>query len=291
MGLMRPKTKLLEWRRQKIRAEAAPAGLFKEPKMPSESAIVEKPLEPHRAAIIVGASRGFGAALARRLAAEGYQLALISRDEDRLRDLAKSIHAELGVVAHSYRHDVKNTGEVPALLQRATRQLGRLDLFVYVAGIMYPQDADRFEADEDVETIEVNLVGAAAWLTPVAQRFQRAGSGHIVGVGSIAGERGRRAIPAYSASKAGLHTYLEALRNRLSRHGVTVTTLKPGQIETDMLAHAAARRGPIPVEQAAELAWRAIKQRRQVAFIPTRWALIGLVIRSIPSFIFRRMKL
>ncbi|GBL19744.1 hypothetical protein EMGBS3_14500, partial [Anaerolineaceae bacterium] len=68
--------------------------------------------------------------------------------------------------------------------------------------------------------------------------MQSAGSGQIVGIGSIAGDRGRRGIPAYSASKAGLHTYLEAMRNRLSRHGVTVTTIKLWQVQTAMLANA-----------------------------------------------------
>jgi short-subunit dehydrogenase len=275
----------------KTRAGASLVKPGKDSAMSPDSAIVEKPLEPHRAAMIVGASRGFGAALARKLAAEGYQLGLLSRDEEQLKALADEIHSDFGVIVFPYRHDVKNTLEIPGLLQQATRQLGRLDLFIYVAGIMYPQDAERFEANEDVETLQVNLVGAAAWLTPVAERFQRAGRGQIVGVGSIAGVRGRRALPAYSASKAGLHTYLEGLRNRLSRHGVTVTTLKPGQIATDMLAHAAKVRGPVTAERAAELAWRAIKGRRQVAYIPSRWALIGLVVRHIPSLIFRRMNL
>ena len=188
-------------------------------------------------------------------------------------------------------HDVKDTGDAFPALEELSRRLEGLDLFIYNAGIMYPQDPDRYEPAEDVETLQVNLVGAAAWISPVAERFARAGQGHIVGVGSIAGERGRRALPAYSASKAGLHTYLEGVRNRVSRHGVTVTTLKPGQIRTAMLEGAAKVRGPIEPAEAADLAWRAIERGTQVAYIPSRWALVGLVIRNIPSFIFRRLNL
>jgi short-subunit dehydrogenase len=259
--------------------------------MTSRPPIAEEPLRPRKAAVVVGASRGFGAALARRLAAEGYDLALLSRQQALLRKLADEIEASSGMRSFVYRHDVKDVEEVPDLLQRIARDLGRLDLFIYSAGIMYKQDPEAYEVEQDLETLRVNLLGAAAWLLPVAHRFARAGAGHIVAVGSIAGDRGRRALPGYSASKAGLDTYLEALRNRLTRFGVTVTTLKPGQIRTSLLEKAAKERGPIEPDRAAELAWRAIKSGKQVAYLPSRWALVGLTLRHIPSFIFRRMDL
>lgn len=249
------------------------------------------PLQPRRKAIVVGASSGFGAALARRLAAAGWDLGLASRRLPELQRLAAELSEAHGVHVVTRRHDVKRTEEVPAALEELTRQLEGLDLFIYNAGIMYPQNPERYQPEEDLETLRVNLLGAVAWITPVAERFARGGAGQIVGVGSIAGERGRRGLPAYAASKAGLHTYLEAVRNRVSRHGVTVTTLKPGQIRTAMLDGAAKVRGPIEPERAAELAWRAIRSRKQVAYIPGRWALVGLVIRSIPSFVFRRLNL
>ncbi len=257
--------------------------------MSAKPPIAEEPLQPRKAAVIVGASTGFGAALARKLAAEGFDLALLSRREERLQELAGEIEADSGVRSFAYKHDVKDTDQIPELLQRIARNLGRLDLFVYNAGIMYEQDPEVYQVEQDLQTLQVNLVGAAAWLLSVAHRFRQAGAGHIVAVGSIAGDRGRRALPGYSASKAGLHTYLEGLRNRLSRHGVTVTTLKPGQMRTSLLDKAAKIRGPIDVDRAADLAWRAIKSGKQVAYIPARWALVGLVIRHIPSFIFRRM--
>ncbi|MFP3853606.1 MAG: SDR family NAD(P)-dependent oxidoreductase [Anaerolineales bacterium] len=253
--------------------------------------VIDKPLEPRRAAIIIGASTGFGAALAEEAAGRGIDLGLISRNRDRLAKLAAQLEGDHGVQVFHYEHDVRHTGEIPELFQRAVRDLGRLDYFIFNSGIMHKQDPERFEAEEDIETLEVNLVGAAAWLMPVAERFARAGQGHIVGVGSIAGERGRRALPAYSASKAGLHTYLEALRNRLSGKGVVVTTIKPGQMQTAMLERAEAIRGPIPVEQAARQAWRAILSGKQIVYIPSRWALVALIIRNIPSFIFRRLNL
>lgn len=253
--------------------------------------IHEEPLAPRRAAAIVGASTGFGAALARKLASEGYDLGLLSRNLEQLEALAQEIEAAHPVRAFPYRHDVLERDQAPRLLQQVARDLGRLDLFIYNAGIMFSQDPEDYDAERDLRTIEVNTLGAVAWLAPVAHRFAQAGAGHIVAVGSIAGERGRRALPGYSASKAALHTYVEGLRNRVSRMGVTVTTLKPGQMQTTMLQNAAAIRGPIPVARAADLAWRAIERGAQNSFIPGRWALIAFALRHIPSFIFRRMNL
>ncbi len=246
-------------------------------------------LNPQRSALIIGASSGVGAALARRLAREGYMLGLAARRIDRLQELCDEITSAHYTRAFAYQHDVVNTAEISVILDQAIGDLGGLDLFVYCAGVLFPNDPAVYHAGEDIFTLLVNLVGAAAWINPVAQRFQQNHAGHIVGIGSIAGDRGRRGMPAYTASKAGLHTYLEGMRNRLWRDGVTVTTIKLGQVETDMLKNADRKRSPISADRAAELIWRAIEQRKQTAYIPAWWGLIGLTVQHLPSFIFRRL--
>jgi short-subunit dehydrogenase len=155
--------------------------------------------------------------------------------------------------------------------------------------VLFPNDPAAYHAGEDQFILQINLVGAAAWINPVAQRFQQKRAGHIVGIGSIAGDRGRRGMPAYTASKAGLHTYLEGMRNRLWRDGVTVTTIKLGQVETDMLKNADRKRHPISSDRAADLIWRAIEKRQQTVYVPSWWRLVGLAIQHLPSFIFRRL--
>jgi short-subunit dehydrogenase len=239
-----------------------------------------------RTAIIVGASSGVGAALARRLSREGYTLALVARRIDRL----EALTAELDH-AYAYQHDVTQVAEVPALLDRIVNDLGRLDLFIYCAGVLYPNDPTVYDTDHDQLILQVNLIGAAAWINPVAQRFQQQHAGHIVGIGSIAGDRGRRGMPAYTASKAGMHTYLEGMRNRLWRDDVTVTTIKLGQVDTDMLKNADRRRNPITPERAADLIWQAIRQRKQTVYVPWWWGPIGWAVRHLPSVIFRRLSL
>jgi len=244
-----------------------------------------------RTALIVGASSGVGAALARRLAREGYALGLVARRIDRLQALCDEIANAYYIRAFAYQHDVVNTTEISALLDRVTSDLGDLNLFIYCAGVLFPSDPTAYHSGEDQFTLQVNLVGATAWIAPVAQRFQQKGAGHIVGIGSIAGDRGRRGMPAYTASKAGLHTYLEGMRNRLWREGVTVTTIKLGQVETDMLQNADRKRRPISADRAAELIWRAIEQRMQPVYVPSWWRWIGLAVQHLPSFVFRRLNI
>jgi short-subunit dehydrogenase len=239
-----------------------------------------------RTAIIVGASSGVGAALARRLSRESYTLALVARRIDRLEALAAELNN-----AYAYQHDVVNTAEVPALLEKISHDLGQLDLLIYCAGVLYSNDPTVYDAAHDQFIFQVNLIGAVAWINPIAQRFQQQHAGHIVGIGSIAGDRGRRGMPANTASKAGLHTYLEGLRNRLWRDGVRVTTIKLGQVDTDMLKNADRRRSPITPEHAADLIWQAIEKRQQIVYVPWWWALIGLTVRHLPSVIFRRLSL
>ena len=250
------------------------------------------PLNPRHRAILVGASVGLGAALARKLANEGYSLALVSRQKEKLDALCAEINQAAGEMrAAAYIHDVKNYDEVPDLLRKMVADLGGLDTFIFSAGINLPPGGiDKYNFEYDRQMVEVNLIGAMAWLTPVAEMFQSAKRGQIVGIGSVAGDRGRVGNPGYNTSKAGLHTFLEALRNRLTRHGVNVLTVKPGFMKTDMLK--AAQGGTpfaIEPEKAASDIYKAMQKRRQTVYTLFLWQYIMLVIRHIPSFIFRRL--
>jgi short-subunit dehydrogenase len=95
--------------------------------------------------------------------------------------------------------------------------------------------------------------------------------------------------PVYNSSKAAFSTYLEALRNRLTRHGVTVTTIKPGFVDTVLLENAPKTFWVISPEEAAERIVKAARQKKQTVYIPARWRLVSLIIHHIPSFILRRL--
>ena len=257
---------------------------------PSKS-VKSTPLNPKRRGIIVGASQGTGAALARKLTKEGYTLALVDPQKDKLNTLCTEINSiEREARAFPYVHDVTNYHEVPDLLRKIVADLGGLDLLVFMAGVNFPPGLTSYNFEGDRKMIEVNLIGAMAWLSPVAEMFQSAKTGQIVGISSVAGDRGRIGNPGYNTSKAGLTTYLEALRNRLTRHGVNVLTVKPGFVKTEMLK--AAQGGTpfaITPEQAAEDIYKAMRKRKQVIYTAPIWRWIMLIIQHVPSVIFRRM--
>ena len=230
------------------------------------------------------------AALAKQLAAGGCQVALVARREAELARVCAEIHAGGADHARAYPHDVRCVAEVPALFQRIAADLGGLDLVIYAAGVQPRIAPDEYDTEKDRLIIEVNVIGAMAWLNEAARRFERAGAGTIVGISSIAADRGRRGNPAYGASKAALDHFLEALRNRLSCRGVTTVTIKPGFVDTELTRGLPGLFWLISPDQAAERILAAARRGPGTAYVPARWRLVGLIIRTIPSFLFRRLK-
>ena len=241
-------------------------------------------------ALIIGASSGIGAELARQLAKQGCSVALVARRQPELTALADSIQTLGGPPARLYIHDVKDTDGVSQLFQQIAHDMGGMDLVIYAAGVMPPLAPGEYSLEKDRQMVEINLMGAIAWLNEAAQRFERAEGGVIVGISSVAGERGRQSMPVYSASKAALTAYLEALRNRVARHGVKVVTVKPGPVSTPMTE---GMKLPllIPVERAASEILAAARRGAVNAYVPGVWRYIFLILRNIPSFIFRKLKL
>lgn len=258
----------------------------------------------HGSAIIVGASSGIGAALARRLAAQGYRVALVARRGEVLDQLAHEIAAatpppdgaEVAPQAPlTYAHDVTEYDAAPALFARIVGDLGGVpDLFVFAAGVL-PRGEQRTEGRawsfaEEQQALTINAVGAVRWLGLAADAFSAARRGVIVGISSVAGDRGRPGNGAYMASKAALSTYLDSLRYRLKASGVRVVTIKPGYVATPMIAGIATPRPlTISADAAAERIVRASASANGVVYVPGVWAPIMWVVRHLPSALMARL--
>jgi len=244
-------------------------------------------------AIVVGASSGMGAELVRQLAAKGWDVTALARRQERLDELAHEAESSPGrpgrIVARA--HDVRDTGAVPALFEELVRELGGLDMIVYAAGIMTPVGLREYPTERDLELLAINVDGCVAWLNEAATFFTSQRSGRIVGISSVAGDRGRKGNPVYCTSKAAMNTYLEALRNRLAEVDVSVTTIKPGFVATRMTEdlEAGALLPIWPVEKAAKAILSAARWRASVRYVPRRWFLVMSIIRAIPSFLFRHL--
>jgi short-subunit dehydrogenase len=242
-------------------------------------------------AIIIGASSGIGEAIARRLAASGCKVALVARREERLRALADSLNTPTFEAARFYSHDVADWDKADELFHNIVRDMEGVDLVLYIAGTMPIVGPTEYDTTKDKSIIDTNLMGAIAWLNAAAKRFERTGGGTIVGIGSPSGDRGRRGNPAYGASKAGLECFLESLRNRLSKHGVSVVTAKPGPVATDMTAELGKLPGMISVDAAAEGILNGARKFGKTFYVPWKFGPIMAVICAIPSAIFRKMKI
>lgn len=241
--------------------------------------------------IVVGASSGIGLALARRLAQSQRKVAMLARREGELEAQAALINEALSDrFAAPYVHDVADVDAAEALFDQIEAELGDVDELHFVAGVMPEVGPDEFDLDKDRLQVQVNFLGAVAWCNAAARRFQARKRGCIVGVTSVAQDRGRVGRPVYNASKAGMDTYLEALRNRLWRVGVQVTTIRPGFVETPMTAGLQLK-GAIAADKAAELILGARDGGKSIAYVPRKWRLIMFVIRNIPSFVFRKLSI
>jgi short-subunit dehydrogenase len=252
----------------------------------------ERPLTPQTKAIVVGASSGIGAALTQKLVKEGFMVAALARREERLEAVCEQANAVAGTGrALPFTHNVTDFDAIPVLFQEIVQTMEGLDLVVYVAGIQPPVGPEEYNFEKDAAMVGVNLLGAIAWLNEAAKRFERVKKGQIAGISSISGDRGRSAFPSYHTSKGALAIYLESLRNRLSRRGVTVTTVKPGFVQTALLENAKSTLWVISAEEAANQIYQALQAKKQTVYVPGRWRWVSLIIRHIPSFVFRRLNM
>jgi NAD(P)-dependent dehydrogenase (short-subunit alcohol dehydrogenase family) len=234
-------------------------------------------------AVVVGASSGIGEELVRQLAAAGVKVAAVARRKELLDALAATNPGKI----LPYAHDVRSFDDAPALFDHIVADLGQVDLLIYNAGVMPRVEESEYNFQKDREMIEVNVLGAMAWMNPCAAYMEARRSGVIVGISSVAGDRGRRGNPGYHTSKAALTTYLEALRNRLSRYGVTVVTVKPGPVKTPMTE---GLKLPLMIDApaAAKGVLAHARSGSVSGYVPAVWWPIMTVIASVPSVIFRR---
>jgi short-subunit dehydrogenase len=240
--------------------------------------------------LITGAANGIGRATAVALARSGTPLGLIDRDAPALAALAQTLQNE-GARATDAAVDVTDR---PGLLQavgRITATLGPIEVLVACAGIGMLTLVPELDTSCLRKTLDVNLLGVAHAIECVLPGMIARRKGHIVGVASLAGYRGFPWMISYSASKAALIAYLEAMRPGLRRRGVTVTTVCPGFVRTRMVAGIPYQR-PIKMiepEVAARHLVRAIERRPRNCVFPWKMRIGLAVLKHMPDSLFDRL--
>lgn len=245
----------------------------------------------HPRYLLTGASSGIGQALASELAAAGFSLVLAARRKDSLEQLAATLRDHYPAQQFvPYTLDVCDYHACAQAISDAQTALGGLDGVIANAGIALSGRAGRGHFDKVQRTIETNLLGAIACLDAATAVFRAQNHGHLVAIASVAGKLDLPATCAYSASKAGLISYMRSLDAELSRTAIRTTTLLPGFIDTPLNRDAASRPFLIDVEHGAKLIARHILAKRRSAYVPSwPWALIGRLGPWLPTSLLAKL--
>jgi NAD(P)-dependent dehydrogenase (short-subunit alcohol dehydrogenase family) len=241
--------------------------------------------------LITGASSGLGEGMARRFAALGRDLALAARRTDRLdalRDELLAAHPGIRVVTAGL--DVDDAAAVEEVVPQLAGELGGIDRFVANAGIGKGASVGTGSAWANRATLFTNVLGTHAQCEAAVELFRAQGSGHLVVVSSVASIRGMRGTrTAYGASKAALNALAEGIRADLLGTGITVTTVLPGYIATDLNA---GRRGPFTVDldRGVDALTAAIEREPVRAYVPEwPWRPVSALLRVLPLPVLRRL--
>jgi len=239
-----------------------------------------------RNVFITGASSGIGRALAVELGRWGARVALMARREAALHEAAAAV-AAAGGQALVLPGDVTRFDHVRAAVQRVVDCWGGVDVLVANAGVARPRDP--FDPAAVAAVMAVNFQGAVNAVGAVLPVMRRQAGGRLVAVSSLAGVRGFPQGPAYSASKAALTAYFEALRTRLRPAGILVTVVRPGFVATEMTAGAGRLPLMVPAEWAAVIIRRGIERGKTSVNFPWLAARAMGLVRWLPDGLFDRL--
>lgn len=240
--------------------------------------------------VILGATSSMARAFARAVANAGDGLVLAGRDADDLAATAADCRLRGARLAEAARFDARDAETFAPIIERLEREDGEICAAVFV-GSMPQQQAIDADPSMIEGVVADNYAGPASFLHALAPLLEARGGGTVVGVGSVAGDRGRLGNYVYGSSKAAMHTYLAGLRNRLARAGGHVVTVKPGFVDTAMTWGLDGMFLVAKPEQVAEDILKAVRKKRNVIYTPFFWRYIMLVIQHIPEAIFKRLSI
>lgn len=241
--------------------------------------------------VFLGATKGIGRALARKMAERGDRLFLLGRDQDELAKSAADLMAR-DPKQRSVSHapcDLERRETFESALQAADAALEGFDT-VIISGALFGTQ-ERLEAEPEflARLLDANFTGTILLCEAARKRLLSRGGGKLCVFSSVAGDRGRKPVILYGATKAGLSYYLEALDHRYRAEGLETITIKPGFVKTSMTQGLKPPPFAGEPEPVAQRVLAAIDAGRPVVYAPAIWRLVMMVIRRLPRFVMRRV--
>ncbi len=239
--------------------------------------------------LIIGAKSDIAKALSHEYAKNGYNLTLSGRNINELEAFANDIRIRYEIHVNLEELDLSETASHTAFYEKLEPKPNGV---IVAAGHMVEQSVAQESLDETLATINVNFTGAVSLLNIVANDFEDKKAGFIVGISSVAGDRGRKTNYIYGAAKAGFTAYLSGLRNRLFESDVHVLTVKPGFVNTKMTEglELPEKLTAQPSEVAQDI-YSAQQKGSDVLYTKWMWRYIMLIIKHIPEFIFKKLSI
>jgi short-subunit dehydrogenase len=240
-------------------------------------------------ALILGATSDIAIALAHQFASRGFDLTLAARNVERLESVVPDLEIRHNVKVEAVEFDALDFATHASFYDNlAEKPNAAICVFGYL-GDQAKAQQDFCEAERIIDT---NYTGAVSILNIIANDFEQRRSGTIIGISSVAGDRGRQSNYLYGSAKAALTAYLSGLRNRLARSNVHVVTVKPGFVRTKMTSGLALP-GPLtakPERVAADI-FEAYQKRGDQLYTLWLWRYLMFIIRNIPEPVFKRLRL
>jgi decaprenylphospho-beta-D-erythro-pentofuranosid-2-ulose 2-reductase len=239
--------------------------------------------------LILGATSDMGYAIAKKFAAEGYDVQLTARKPEQLHAFQSDLQIRYGRKCSIHAFDVLDFTSHAAFYNSLSP---KPDVSVCVIGYMNDNEKVIQDWSESLKTINTNYTGTVSILNIIASDYAQRGSGTIVGISSVAGNRGRQSNYIYGSAKAGFTAYLSGLRNALFKKGVHVMTVLPGFVYTKMTEHLKLPK-PLTAQPAdvANVIYHGVLKKSNVVYVKWFWRWIMFIITSIPEGIFKKLKL
>lgn len=239
--------------------------------------------------LLLGAASDMASAIAKKFASKGYNIQLAARNINRLTPLQSDLQIRFNISCTLHEFDTLHFEDHKYFFETLTP---RPDISVCVFGYLGDQQAAQADWKECEKIIHTNYTGAVAVLNVIANDYATKQNGCIVGISSVAGERGRQSNYLYGSAKAGFTAYLSGLRNRLFQQKVHVVTVQPGFVYTKMTENLSLPK--LLTAQPSDVAnavYKAVKRKKNVVYVKWFWRWIMFMIRSIPEFMFKKIKL
>lgn len=239
--------------------------------------------------LLLGATSDMAMAIAEKYASKGFNLILAARNPERLNPVCSDLAIRFNIDAQPVSFDACDTGSHPDFFHSLQTIP---DITICVFGYLGDQKMAEENWEEAERIINANYTGAVSILNIVASAYEKQGKGTIIGISSVAGERGRQSNYIYGSAKAGFSAYLSGLRNRLFKSNVHVLSVQPGFVYTRMTRELALP--PLLTAQPADVAaaaYKAAERQKNVIYVKWFWRWIMLIIKLIPEGIFKKLKL